>query len=186
MVEPIEIYTALEEKLDKGMSRFEEVLSGIRAGKASTNMLASVMVESYGTTMPVDQVSSVTVPDSKTVLIQPWDKTLIKAIEKAIINANLGVTPSNSGDTIRLTLPPLTEDRRRDLVKQTKAEGENAKVAIRNARRDAIETFKKAKKDGMAEDVVADGEATVQKTIDSYIKKVDAMISAKEKDIMTV
>ncbi len=186
MIEPKEVYTQLEEKLEKSILHLEDVFSAIRAGKASTNMLHGVMVESYGTQMPIDQVSSVTVPDSKTVLIQPWDKTLIKAIEKAIIDANLGVTPSNSGETIRLNLPPVTEERRRDLVKQTKAEGENCKVTIRNIRRDSIEIFKKAKKDGMAEDMAADGEDNVQKIVDTYTKKVDAMIVAKEKDIMTV
>ena len=136
--------------------------------------------------MPIDQVASVTVPDSKTVLIQPWDKTVIRAIEKNIIDANLGVTPSNNGDTIRLTLPPLTEERRRDLAKQTKSEGESAKVTVRNARRDAIETFKKAKKDGMGEDIIANGEVDVQKIVDGYVKKIDMMIVQKEKDIMTV
>lgn len=185
-MESNEIFSLLDEKVDKAISHFEEILSGIRAGKASTNMLNNIMVESYGAQMPIDQVSSVTVPDSKTVLVQPWDKNLIRAIEKAIIDANIGVTPSNSGDTIRLTLPPVTEERRKELVKQTKAEGENTKVVVRNARRDAMEMFKKAKKDGMGEDVVADGEATVQKTIDAAVKKVDAMVVAKEKDIMTV
>lgn len=186
MVESKEIYSSLEDKLDNCIEHLEETLGAIRAGKASVNILHGVLVESYGAQMPIDQVSSVTVPDSKTVLIQPWDKTLIRVIEKAIVDANLGVTPSNNGETIRLNLPPLTEDRRRDLAKQTKAEGETAKVTIRNARRDAIETFKKAKKDGMAEDMVADGEATVQKIVDSYTKKIDAMVALKEKDIMTV
>lgn len=186
MVEAKEIYSSMEEKLEKCIEHTEEVLSSIRAGKASVNMLHGVLVESYGTQMPIDQVASVTVPDSKTVLIQPWDKTVIKSIEKAIVDANLGVTPSNNGETIRLNLPPLTEDRRRDLAKQTKSEGENAKVTIRNARRDAIEMFKKAKKDGMAEDMVADGEANIQKIVDSYTKKIDTMMAQKEKDIMTV
>ncbi len=186
MVEPKEIYSSLEEKLEKSIMHLEDVFSSIRAGKASVNMLHGVLVESYGAQMPVDQVSSVTVPDSKTVLIQPWDKNLIKVIEKAIIDANIGVTPSNNGETIRLTLPPVTEERRKELVKQTKAEGENSKVTIRNARRDAIEAFKKAKKDGMGEDMVADGEAQVQKMVDNFVKKVDTMIVAKEKDIMTV
>lgn len=186
MVEPKEIYSSLEEKLESCIDHLEETFASIRAGKASVNMLYGIMVESYGTQMPIDQVASVTVPDSKTVLIQPWDKTVIKAIEKTIMDANLGVTPSNNGETIRLTLPPLTEERRRDLAKQTKAEGENAKVTLRNARRDSIELFKKAKKDGMAEDIAADGEANVQKIIDSYVKKIDTMIALKEKDIMTV
>ncbi len=186
MVEPKEIYGLLEEKGDKCILHLEEVLAAIRAGKASVNMLNGVLVESYGTQMPIDQVSSVTVPDSKTVLIQPWDKTLIRVIEKAIIDSNLGVTPSNNGDMIRLTLPPVTEERRKDLVKQAKSEGENTKVTIRNVRRDAIEMFKKAKKDGMGEDMVADGEAQVQKIVDNCVKTVDNMVSAKEKDIMTV
>lgn len=186
MVESKEIYSSLEDKLEKSLDHLEETFASIRAGKASVNMLQGVLVESYGTQMPIDQVASVTVPDSKTVLIQPWDKTVIKAIEKSIVDSNLGVTPSNNGETIRLNLPPVTEDRRKDLAKQTKAEGEAAKVTIRNARRDAIEMFKKAKKDGMAEDMVADGEAGVQKIIDNCMKRIDVMIVAKEKDIMTV
>lgn len=186
MVESKEIYSSLEDKLENCIDHLEETLSAIRAGKASVNMLNGILVESYGSQMPIDQVSSVTVPDSKTVLIQPWDKTVIKAIEKAIVDSNIGVTPSNNGETIRLNLPPVTEDRRRDLAKQSKAEGETAKVTIRNARRDAIEMFKKAKKDGMGEDAIADGEAAVQKMVDNYTKKVDAMIAQKEKDIMAV
>ena len=186
MVEPQEIYSSLEEKLDSCISHLEDTFLAIRAGKASVNMLNGILVESYGSQMPIDQVASVTVPDSKTVLIQPWDKTVIRAIEKNIIDANLGVTPSNNGDTIRLTLPPLTEERRRDLAKQTKSEGETAKVTVRNARRDAIETFKKAKKDGMGEDIIANGEIDVQKIVDGYVKKIDMMIVQKEKDIMTV
>ena len=186
MIETKEVLEATEQKMEKVFAHFEEELANVRAGKASVNMLNGITVESYGTQMAVNQVASVTVPDSKTVLIQPWDKTLIAAIEKAIVNANIGVTPSNNGDHIRLTLPPLTEERRKQLVKQVKTSGENAKVAFRNIRRDAVETFKKAQKEGMPEDMAKDGEAEVQKIIDKYGKKVDAALADKEREILTV
>ena len=131
-------------------------------------------------------LASVTVPDAKTVLIQPWDKNVIAAIEKAIVNANIGVTPSNNGESIRLSIPPLTEERRKQLVKQVKTEGENAKVSIRTARRDAVEAFKKAQKDGMPEDMAKDGENEAQKITDKYNKLIDSELDKKEAEIMTV
>lgn len=185
-MEAKEIYQKLEDSLKKDIAYLEGEFVNIRAGKASVNILSGITVESYGAAMPIDQVSSVTVPDAKTVLIQPWDKTLIAAIEKAIINSNIGVTPSNNGEHIRLTMPPVTEERRKALVKQVRTLAENAKVTSRNARRDALELFKKAKKDGMSEDTVKDGEAEVQKILDKQTKKIDDLTAAKEKEIMTV
>ncbi len=185
-MEAKEIYEKLDSAVKKDMAYLDSELANVRAGKASTGMLNGITVESYGAQMPIDQVSSVNVPDAKTVLIQPWDKSLIAVIEKAIINANIGVTPSNNGETIRLTLPPVTEERRKELCKQVKALGENSKVSLRNSRRDAIEAFKKAKKDGMSEDMVKDGEAEVQKVIDKYVKLIDEAVVVKEKEIMTV
>lgn len=172
--------------MQKSLSFLQESLLNIRAGKANVNMLNGITVESYGAEMPVNQVASVTVPDAKTVLIQPWDKNVIAAIEKAIINANLGVTPSNNGESIRLNIPPLTEERRKQLVKQVKTEGENAKVSIRTARRDAVEAFKKAQKEGMPEDMAKDGENEAQKLTDKYNKLIDAELDKKESEIMTV
>lgn len=182
-----EILNVAAPKMDKALEHFEVALSNVRAGKASTGMLNSVMVESYGQTMPLNGVASVTVPDAKTILIQPWDKNVIAAIEKAIINANLGMTPSNNGECIRLNVPPLTEDRRKELVKQIKADAENARITLRNVRREAIEAIKKAiKAEGLPEDVAKDGEAEAQKMIDTISKKIDELLTLKEKEIMTV
>lgn len=186
MAEAKEIIEALNLKMKKSISHLQEQLLNIRAGKASVNILNGIVVESYGSEVPIDQVSSVTVPDSKTILIQPWDKNVIGHIEKAIINANIGITPSNNGDQIRLNLPPLTEERRKLLVKQVKVEGENSKITLRNLRREGVDAFKKAQKDGMSEDIAKDGEIEAQKLIEKYTKEIEREIIAKEKDIMTV
>ena len=164
----------------------EEDRLTVRAGKASPNVRNGVLVDYYGTMTRVSQVASVTVPDAKTVLVQPWDKKMLPVIEKAILVANIGLTPSNNGEQIRLSIPPLTEERRKQLVKQIKAEGETARVSLRNARRDAVEAFKKAQKDGMPEDEAKDGEERAQKLTDKFSKRVDELLSAKEKEIMTV
>ena len=161
-------------------------MANIRAGKASVNVLNGVFVDYYGSQTPVSGVASVTVPDAKTILIQPWDKNMIRPIEKAIIDSNIGLTPSNNGESIRLSMPPLTEERRKELVKQSKAEAENARISLRNARRDAVEAFKKAVKDGMPEDEGKDGEAQAQKLVDKFNKAVDTAFEKKEKEIMTV
>ena len=173
-------------RMQKTVDFLEESLANIRAGKASVNVLNGVFVEYYGSQTPVSGVASVTVPDAKTILIQPWDKNMIRPIEKAIIDSNIGLTPSNNGESIRLSMPPLTEERRKELVKQSKAEAENARVSLRNARRDAVEAFKKAVKDGMPEDEGKDGEAQVQKIVDKFNKAIDASFEKKEKEIMTV
>ena len=143
MMEPKEILDAAQEKMDKVIAHLVEALASVRAGKASTNLLNGVMVDYYGASMPVSQVASVTVPDARTVLIQPWEKNMIAPIEKAILAANIGLTPSNNGEHIRLNIPPLTEERRKELVKQIKADAETARVGVRNIRRDAVESFKK-------------------------------------------
>ena len=149
-------------------------------------MLNGVFVDYYGSQTPVSGVASVTVPDAKTVLIQPWDKNMIRAIEKAILDSNIGLTPSNNGEQIRLTMPPVTEERRKELVKQVRAEAETARVSLRNARRDAVEAFKKAMKEGMPEDESKDGETQSQKLLEKYTKMLDAALDRKEKEIMTV
>ena len=173
-------------RMQKTVDFLEESLANIRAGKASVNVLNGVFVEYYGSQTPVSGVASVTVPDAKTILIQPWDKNMIRPIEKAIIDSNIGLTPSNNGEHIRLSIPPLTEERRKELVKQSKNEVEHARISLRNARRDAVEAFKKAVKDGMPEDESKDGETQVQKLLEKYSKMVDAAFEKKEKEIMTV
>ena len=173
-------------RMQKAIAHLEEELLNIRAGKASVNVLNGVMVEYYGSQVPVSGAASVTVPDAKTIIIQPWDKNLIRVIEKAIIDSNIGLTPSHNGESIRLTMPPLTEERRKELVKRARGEAETARVSLRNARRDAIEAFKKAQKEGMPEDEAKDGGERAQKMLDKYSKKIDEILAAKEKEIMTV
>ena len=173
-------------RMQKAVDFLEESLANIRAGKASVNVLNGVFVDYYGSQTPVSGVASVTVPDAKTILIQPWDKNMIRPIEKAIIDSNIGLTPSNNGESIRLSMPPLTEERRKELVKQSKAEAENARVSLRNARRDAVEAFKKAVKDGMPEDEGKDGETQAQKLLEKFNKAIEVAFEKKEKEIMTV
>lgn len=174
------------ERMAKTIEHLNETLLSVRAGKASPNVLKGVMVDYYGTQSPVSQVASVTVPDAKTILIQPWERNLIPIIEKAIMVANIGLTPSNNGEQIRLSIPALTEERRKELVKQVRSEAENARVSLRSSRRDAVEAFKAAQKDGMPEDMAKDGEADTQKLTDKYNKLIDEALEAKEREIMTV
>ncbi|MBP5318815.1 MAG: ribosome recycling factor [Paludibacteraceae bacterium] len=173
-------------KMEAAMNHLDEALARIRAGKANIRILDAVRVEYYGQNVPLTNVASITTPDAKTIAIQPWEKGLIKDIEKAILNSEVGITPENNGEMIRLSIPPLTEDRRKQLVKQAKADGEDAKISVRNIRRDAIDALKKAIKDGLAEDMEKDAENEVQKVHDKYIRKVDDLVAAKEKEIMTV
>ncbi len=175
-----------KERMEKAITHLDNELRVIRAGKANPAMLSSIMVDYYGTLTPLQQVASVGTPDARTIGVQPWEKNMIPIIEKAIMAANLGFNPQNNGETIRIMVPPLTEERRKQLVKQVKQEGENAKVSIRNARRDANEEFKKLEKDGLAEDLAKDAEAKVQKLTDSYSKKVDDLLIKKEQEILTV
>ena len=174
------------DRMERTVQHLEEELINIRAGKASTNVLNSVYVDYYGSQSPVSAVASVTVPDAKTILIQPWDKKMIRTIEKAILDSNIGLTPSNNGEQIRLSIPPLTEERRKELVKQVRGVGENARISLRNARRDAVDAFKKAQKEGMPEDESKDGETQSQKLLEKYSKKLDSLLEIKEKEIMTV
>jgi ribosome recycling factor len=161
-------------------------LSKLRTGKASTAMLADLMVEHYGMKMPLPQVATITTGDSRTLLIQPWDKTALRPIENAIFEANLGLTPQNDGETIRLNIPPLTEERRKELVKKSKALAEDTKIGIRNARRDCMEFIKKSIKDGLPEDIGKKKETEIQTLTDQFSEKVEKTIVLKEKDIMTV
>lgn len=180
------IMSEAESRMQRAVDHLEEELTNIRAGKATPNVLNGVMVDYYGSMTPVSGVASVTVPDAKTILIQPWDKKMIKLIEKAILDSNIGLTPSNNGEQIRLTIPPLTEERRKQLVKQVRQEAETARVSLRNARRDAVEAFKRAQKEGMPEDESKDGETQVQKLLERFTKQLDAALDKKEKEIMTV
>ncbi len=180
------ILNDLTARIQKTFDHFEEELLNIRAGKASTNVLNNVMVEYYGSQTPISGVASVTVPDAKTIIIQPWDKNMIRPVEKAIIDSNIGLTPSNNGEQIRLSLPPVTEERRKELVKQVRGEGETARISFRNSRRDAVESFKKAQKEGMPEDEAKDGETKCQKILEKFSKQVDISIEKKEVEIMTV
>jgi len=175
-----------EEKMTQSLGYLEDVLSRIRAGKANVRILDGVKVDYYGSPAPLSNVATLSTPDAKTITILPWDKNMLKLIEKAILNSNVGITPENNGEIIRLGIPPLTEERRKQLVKQSKTEAENAKVGIRNARRDANETIKKAVKDGTPEDDGDETEEAIQKLHGKYIKKIDEVLSAKEKEIMTV
>ena len=174
-------------QMEKTVEHLEEALARVRAGKANVKILDGILVEYYGSMVPLTQVGTVSVPDAKSIVITPWEKGIIKEIERAIINSPLGITPENNGELIRLGIPPLTEDRRRELVKQVKADAENAKVSIRNARRDSNDLIKQSiKADNTPEDVAKDAEAEVQKLHDRYIKKVEEIFAAKEKEIMTV
>jgi len=175
-----------EEKMEKALKHLSAELGKLRAGKATPAMLDGIMVNYYGVPTPLQQVANINTPDSRSFVIQPWEKKVIDAIEKAIFAANIGMTPSNNGEVVRLSVPPLTEERRKSLVKQVKAEGENAKISVRNARREAIEEFKKMQKSGLPEDMAKDAEADMQKLTDKFYKKVDEILVKKETEIMTV
>lgn len=174
------------EHMEKAVLHVETELQKIRAGKASPQMLEGIQVDYYGTMTPLSQVANVNTTDARTIVVQPWEKSLIPVIEKAITDANLGLNPQNDGQLIRLNVPPLTEERRKDLVKKVKAEAEHGRISIRNIRKDINEKLKKLKNDGVPEDELKVGEAEVQKLTDSYILKIDKHIEVKEKDIMTV
>lgn len=175
-----------EDQMKKTVDFLEDNLAHIRAGKASAKLVDGIRVDYYGSQVPLSNVANVSVPDARTIAITPWEKPMIKEIEKAIINSDLGVTPENNGEVIRLNIPPLTEERRKQLVKQCKAEAENAKVSIRNTRRDTIDKLKKEVKNGLSEDIEKDAEGDVQKLHDKYIKEVDGVFAEKEKEILKV
>lgn len=184
-----EIQMALDtarEAMNKAVSHMEAELMKIRAGKAHPAMLDSVMVEYYGSMTPLSQVSNINSTDARTLTVQAWEKSMLDPIATAIINANLGLNPMNNGESILINIPPLTEERRRDLTKRARAEGEHARVSVRNARKDANDFVKAAKADGLSEDLAKDGENEIQKLTDSYIKKIDEILAKKESDIMTV
>jgi ribosome recycling factor len=175
-----------EEMMQMTIMHLEDEYSHIRAGKANVHLLDCVRVSSYGAEMPLSNVATITTPDMRTIAIKPWDKNMIAPIEKAIIDSPVGIMPANNGEVIIIAIPPLTGERRKDLVKQCSHELETAKISIRNARRDGIDTMKKSVKEGTPEDVAKDGEESLQKIHDKYIKRAEEIFAAKEKEIMTV
>jgi ribosome recycling factor len=175
-----------EEHMKKAIQHLEIELVKIRAGRANPNMLDGIVVDYYGTPTPINQIGNLTVTDARTLTIQPWEKNMLQPIERAIINSNIGLAPQNDGNIIRLFLPPLTEERRKELVKRVNAEGEHTKVAVRNIRRDAIEHIKKLQKDGLSEDAAKDAEKDIQVLTDKYSAQIDKHLEAKDKEIMSV
>ncbi len=177
------ILDSAKEAMDNAIKHLEKQLVNIRAGKASPAMLGSVMVDYYGSQTPLNQVANVNTPDGRTISVQPWEKSMLQEIERGIMLANLGFNPMNNGETIIINVPPLTEERRKDLAKQAKAEAEDAKVGVRNARKDAMNDIKKA---DVSEDLQKNAEIDVQELTDSYVKKIDKILDVKENEIMTV
>jgi len=175
-----------EEKMKMTLEFLEETFSRIRAGRSNPHILDGIRVDYYGSHVPLSNVATVTTPDAKSIVVQPWEKSMLKVVEKAIMDSDVGITPENNGEVIRLGIPPLTEERRRQLVKQTKQEAEDAKISIRNSRREGIDDIKKAVKNGLPEDSGKNGENDLQKLHDKYIKKVDELFSDKEKEVLTV
>ncbi|TDH26106.1 ribosome recycling factor [Segetibacter sp. 3557_3] len=187
MTEELElIIDDVEDSMKKAIGFLEVELVKIRAGKANPNMLDGINVDYYGSPTPINQVANINIMDARTISIQPWEKNMLHQIERAIIAANIGINPQNDGVLIRLFLPPLTEERRREMVKRAAAEGEHSKVAIRNIRRDGIEQVKKLQKEGLSEDVAKDAEQSIQSVTDRFILLVDKHLDAKEKEIMSV
>lgn len=180
------IYDELKSSNEKSLTHLDSELAKIRAGKATPSMLHSVMVDYYGSPTPIQQVANISTMDARTITVQPWEKAMLGEIAKGIINSNLGFAPQNNGEVLLISVPPLTEERRRELVKKAKAEGEHAKVAIRNNRKDALDMVKALKNEGLSEDQVKDSEGVVQTITDGYIKKIDDLIDLKDKDIMTL
>ncbi|WP_126972596.1 ribosome recycling factor [Gynurincola endophyticus] len=180
------IKSHLVASMDKAIDHLQAELTKVRAGKAHPSLIDGVMVDYYGSPTPISQVANVSISDARTLTLQPWEKNMLQPIERAIIAANIGINPQNDGILIRLFLPPLTEERRKELVKKSQGEGEHAKIAVRNIRRDAMEQVKKLQKNGLSEDVCKDMEKQIQEQTDKYIASIDKFLELKEKDIMTV
>lgn len=180
------IISSAEEHMKKAISHLEAELIKIRAGKANPQMLDGIVVDYYGSPMPINQTANISVMDARTLTVQPWEKNMLQPIERAIIAANIGINPQNDGVIIRLFLPPLTEERRKELVKKSHGEGEHGKIAIRNIRRDAIEHIKRLQKNGLSEDAAKDAEDDIQQMTDKFIALVDKHLVSKEKEIMSI
>ena len=180
------IYDEFKSANQKSLEHLEHEMQKIRAGKATPSLLQSVMVEYYGTPTPIAQVANVNSIDARTLTVQPWERNILNDVAKAIINSNLGFAPQNNGEMLIINIPPLTEERRKEMVKKAKAEGEHAKVGIRNNRKDALDMTKSLKNDGVSEDVIKDAEEEIQQITNRYIRQVDELVEAKEKDVMTI
>ncbi|MCE2682343.1 MAG: ribosome recycling factor [Flavobacteriia bacterium] len=180
------IYDEFKNSNNRSISHLEAELTKIRAGKATPSMLSSVMVDYYGSPTPIQQVANITTMDARTITVQPWEKAMLNEIAKGIINSNLGFAPQNNGEVLIISVPPLTEERRRDLVKRAKAEAEHAKVGVRNNRKDALDMVKDLKTEGLSEDMSKDAETEIQNITNGFVKKVDELVELKEKDIMTI
>ena len=186
-MEDINYYIDLaKDHMDKSLQHLSHALTKVRAGRAMPSMLDGLMVDYYGNPTPINQVASINTPDAKTLMIKPWEKSVLAEIEKAIINSDLGLNPANDGELIRLNIPPLTEERRKDLVKQIRNEAEHGRISIRNVRKDANDSLKKLLKEHVSEDEVHKAESTVQTMTDDYIQKIDDLVAKKEEEIMTV
>ncbi len=185
-MEVSDVIADVKSQMDKAIAHFEYELSKIRAGKASPSMVNDVMADAYGTLSPISQLANITTPDVRTITIQPWDASLLQPIERGIMMANIGLTPQSDGKIIRLNIPPMTEERRKELVKQTKVEAEHCRVSLRTARRDGNEVIKKMVKDGLAEDSGKQAEEQIQSLVNDFSSKVDKHLEIKEKEIMTV
>ncbi|WP_027408716.1 ribosome recycling factor [Anoxybacteroides tepidamans] len=182
-----QVLTATKEKMDKAIQAFSRELAGIRAGRANPSLLEKITVDYYGVSTPINQLASINVPEARLLVIQPYDKSILKDVEKAILASDLGLTPSNDGSVIRITIPPLTEERRRELVKLVKKYSEDAKVAVRNIRRDANDELKKLEKNGeITEDELRGYTDDIQKITDDHVAKIDAITKEKEKEVMEV
>jgi ribosome recycling factor len=187
MNEELDLYLEdAKERMQAAIEHLDKVLSKIRAGRANPAILDGVMIDYYGTSTPLSRVSTINTPDARTIRVQPFERNMVPVIDKAILTANLGFNPSNNGEVIIINVPPLTEERRRDLVKQVKTEGEIARVSLRNTRRETNEEIKKLQKNGLSEDLAKDAEAEVQNLVNKYSTKVDELLVQKEKDIMTI
>jgi len=180
------IMAEAEAHMKKALEHLDHELVKVRTGKASTSLVADLMVDYYGSPVPITQIANLQISDARTIMIQPWERNMVGPIERVIINSNLGMTPQNDGECIRLSVPPLTEERRKELVKKAKHAGEESKVGIRNARHKGLEQIKKAVKDGLAEDVGKRKEIELQNLVNKYVEHTDAVVTTKEKEIMTV
>lgn len=186
MIDVNQDYNSAKTKMDAAVQHLNDTLSHIRAGKASVRLLDGIKVDSYGQMLPISAVAAVATPDARSIIVRPWDKNMFGPIEKAIINSSLGIMPENNGEVIRIGIPPLTEERRKQLSKQCKTEGESAKISVRNVRRDHLEVLKKSIKEGLSEDLEKDAESKLQKLHDKYIKDIEDSLAKKDKEIMTV
>jgi len=186
-MEELEFYLEeAEEHMEKSIQHLSHAFAKIRAGRAMPNMLDGLMVEYYGNPSPISQIASINTPDARSLVIKPWEKNMLPLIEKAIINSDLGLNPQNDGEIVRLNIPPLTEQRRKDLVKQSKNEAENGRISVRNVRKDANDHIRKLLKEHVSEDEVKKAETTIQDLTNDYIKKIDSLLDKKEAEIMTV